>query len=860
VVLAGSAGVGKTRLAQEVLAAAEAAGAPTSWVAATRSAGTVPLGAFAHLVPPEVAVVREGQDGRAATLDAVVGALRHHARSGSMVVGVDDAHLLDDASATLVHLLVSGRTARVVATVRSGEPTPDPVVALWKDELALRIEVQPLSGAEVAELLSETLGGTVDGATARRLFEVTRGNVLFLRELVASGLSSGALVERAGVWSWEGRMRPGVRLRDLVAERVGALDGPERDALELLALGEPLPEPVVAGLVDGAVLRRLERRRLVDTRMVGGRLEVGLGHPLFGEVLVDDASPRRLNECRRQLADAWEQDPAPGPDDVLRVATWRTEAGDDRDPGVVLAGARRALVLGDNPTGERLARAAHAAAPSVETALLLGEALHSLGRNDDAIATWRAARNLPGTQVEHARLATGIADVLAFGLGRPDEARQVLQDATDELTDPNALDQVVSLRELLVSLSAPTTSKAIAVACRELERSPLSTTARLRGQLAAAAGWVDAGEIDRAVETCQEALTVAIREEIPGLALYHAMTLTQALTLAGRLPEAHALVELGHETALAVHADVGRGAWCFLRGVLAVFRGRPGAAASALRESDLLLGRFDYGLRRGVLIWLGMAAALGGDAGTAERALADAQRTNRSRARLYDADWARAQAWTLAAAGRPTAALRAVDDAAEVAVRAERWAYEVLALHDRARLGGPAGAAPAVRRLDELAGMVDGQLAAACAAHARALAAGDGAGLDAAASTFVDLGFDLFAAEAQAAAADAHRRAGGAASANASAQRARRLAEACEGASTPVLRSLTAGDQPAELTPRERETAGLAARGLTDREIADALFLSVRTVHAHLRSVYAKLGVSGRRELADLLGITPPRN
>jgi DNA-binding CsgD family transcriptional regulator len=517
-------------------------------------------------------------------------------------------------------------------------------------------------------------------------------------------------------------------------------------------------------------------------------------------------------------------------------------------------------VLGDNPTGERLARAAHAAAPSVETALLLGEALHSLGRNEDAIATWRAARNLPGTQVEHARLATGIADVLAFGLGRPDEARQVLQDATDELTDPNALDQVVSLRELLVSLSAPTTSKAIAVACRELERSPLSTTARLRGQLAAAAGWVDAGEIDRAVETCQEALTVAIREEIPGLALYHAMTLTQALTLAGRLPEAHALVELGHEAALAVHADVGRGAWCFLRGVLAVFRGRPGAAASALRESDLLLGRFDYGLRRGVLIWLGMAAALGGDAGTAERALADAQRTNRSRARLYDADWARAQAWTLAAAGRPTAALRAVDDAAEVAVRAERWAYEVLALHDRARLGGPAGAAPAVRRLDELAGMVDGQLAAACAAHARALAAGDGAGLDAAASTFVDLGFDLFAAEAQAAAADAHRRAGGAASANASAQRARRLAEACEGASTPVLRSLTAGDQPAELTPRERETAGLAARGLTDREIADALFLSVRTVHAHLRSVYAKLGVSGRRELADLLGITPPRN
>ncbi len=261
----------------------------TSWVAATRSARTVPLGAFAHLVPPEVTEAHEGQDARAATLDAVVGALRHHAQSKGIVIGVDDAHLLDDASATLMHLLVSGGTARLVATVRSGEPTPDPVVALWKDELAPRIEVQPLSALEVAELLGDALGGTVDGATIRRLFEVTRGNALFLRELVAGGLSAGALVQRAGVWSWQGRLRPGVRLRDLVAERVGALDEKERDALELLAIGEPLPETVVARLVDHDTLRRLERRHLIEARTVGARLEMGLGHPLFGEVLVDDA-------------------------------------------------------------------------------------------------------------------------------------------------------------------------------------------------------------------------------------------------------------------------------------------------------------------------------------------------------------------------------------------------------------------------------------------------------------------------------------------------------------------------------------------------------------------------------------------
>ena len=129
--------------------------------------------------------------------------------------------------------------------------------------------------------------------------------------------------------------------------------------------------------------------------------------------------------------------------------------------------------------------------------------------------------------------------------------------------------------------------------------------------------------------------------------------------------------------------------------------------------------------------------------------------------------------------------------------------------------------------------------------------------LDAAADTFAELGFDLFAAEAQIAAAEAHAATGQKARANASAERARRLAAACPGATTPLLRRLGAGGQPGDLTRRERETAELAARGHSDREIATMLYLSVRTVHAHLRSSYAKLGVAGRGELAEALDIPP---
>jgi DNA-binding CsgD family transcriptional regulator/tetratricopeptide (TPR) repeat protein len=861
VVLAGASGVGKTRLAREVLAA-NAGGATPQWVAATRSAATVALGAFAHLVPGESLAVGEGQDRRAVIFDAIVRAIAHHSAQGRPVVGVDDAHLLDDASATLVHLLVAAGAARVVVTVRSGEPTPDPVVALWKDEHAVRIEVQPLSRLEVSELLAATLRGTVDGGTARRLFDVTRGNALFLRELVDEGLASGALIEEAGVWRWDGPLRPGVRLRDLIAGRLGGLDETERDALELVALGEPLAGAVVDRLVHGDVLRRLERRRVVEVGRVEGRLELRLAHPLFGDVLLHDASPRRIDDCRRQLADAWGDETSLPPDEILRVATWRAAVGDHSNPGVLYAGAHRALVLGDNVTGERLGRIAHATRPSASSGMLMGDALSSLGRHEEALDVWRAALELPGTKAEQAEVAAAIAGVVAWRLDRPDEARRVLHETAERLSDPVALDLLTSHEALMASLGAPTATAAIAIAERELARPGLSVGSRLRAQLAAAAGWVDTGEIDRAIEATQGAVGVAMREHLSGLALYHAMTLAQSLVLAGRISEAEALIETGHEASLNAHADVARGAWCFLQGVLAVFRGRPHVAVAKLRESDLLLGRFDYGLRRGILIWQGMAEALRGEADAAERALEDAQRTNRSRARLYDADWARARAWTLVAGGKLTDAERAGVEATGVAVHGDRWTYEALALHDLARFqglgarGNPAGAAM-VSRLEELADRVDGELAPACAAHARALAAGDGAALDAAADTFGELGFDLFAAEAQAAAAEAHAAAGQKARAHASAERARRLAVGCAGATTPLLRRLGAAGQPGDLTRREREIAELAARGHTDREIAGMLYLSVRTVHAHLRSAYAKLGIAGRGELGAALDIPP---
>lgn len=58
---------------------------------------------------------------------------------------------------------------------------------------------------------------------------------------------------------------------------------------------------------------------------------------------------------------------------------------------------------------------------------------------------------------------------------------------------------------------------------------------------------------------------------------------------------------------------------------------------------------------------------------------------------------------------------------------------------------------------------------------------------------------------------------------------------------------------PLRLSPRQREVIELAARGLTNREIAHALQISAATVHAHLSAVYAALEVTNRTEATAVL-------
>ena len=61
------------------------------------------------------------------------------------------------------------------------------------------------------------------------------------------------------------------------------------------------------------------------------------------------------------------------------------------------------------------------------------------------------------------------------------------------------------------------------------------------------------------------------------------------------------------------------------------------------------------------------------------------------------------------------------------------------------------------------------------------------------------------------------------------------------------------GRGPGELTPTQRRVAELVASGLTNRQVADQLFMSPHTVDAHLKAIYQSLGINSRAELRSAL-------
>ena len=846
VVLAGDAGIGKTTLARQALALAEAAGWEVEWLVATRAAASIPFGAVSHLLP---SAERLGDD-RLDTLRRAAELLAERSRGQPLLLGVDDAHLLDDASAALVHQLAFRGLAVVVATVRTGEPAPDPVVALWKDGVARRLDLSALPSPVTAELLERALGGPVDGVTRSEVWRITGGNPLYLRELVLGGLESGALRQVDRMWRWSGKLAGATRLAELVQARLGTLDDTARVAVELVAWGEPLGVGVLEQLVGKEAVQAAEDGGLLMLERSGRRALARLAHPLYGEVLRAVLPLSRVRAVAERLAATIGAGALRRRDDILRVGAWQLEAGVATNPDLLLQAARQAVARFDHELTERLARAAVDAGGGPTAVRVLAETLEWQGRHAEAVAVMDGEP--PAQGAERARWASIRAGNLYWGLERTAEAEEVLQQAA--VAEEGGEEAVAMLAWIL--LFDGRLPEAVAVAGRVLDQPEPPAQALVWAATAAVPALGSLGRLGQALAVADRGLAVARGhpQELPWGETQLDLVRCQVLLGAGRLAEAKAIAEAGYQAAVADGSSERTGGWAGFRGLVAKAEGRVATAEAWLQEAVALLDEQDpYRFMRWCLAELASVAALAGNQEAAvswlDRADARAGDANR-----YFDPWVELdRAWVAAAAGELTRAVDLATRAADMARASTQSRFEAAALYDVARLGAPAGVR---QRLEELAGLLEGRLATLLASSAGALAAEDGPALDRVGAAFEDLGALLLAAEAKAAAARAHRTAGRDARANASQERAAALAAACQGARTP---GLAAAMPVSVLTPREREVAMLAAAQASSRDIATRLHLSVRTVDNHLGRVYAKLGVSSRAQLATLLEIRASR-
>ncbi len=848
-VVFGAAGVGKTRLARATLDRAAERGAATAWIVATRAGATVPYGAFAHLAP---ATAPSAGDDRFTMHSAFTDHLRQLADGRRLLLGIDDAQHLDPAGALLVlHLVVTG-TATVVATIRSGEPTPDPVTALWRDELAVRLDLQRLSRADIAALAEAALGGPVGHPTVLRLDDLSSGNVLFVRELILAARASGDLRRVDGVWRWDGTLPAAQRLADVVGERLGDLTEDETRALSLVVLAEPIRLDLLESLVDVELIASLERHGLVTLETDDGDQRLRVAHPLHGEVLAQSISGVQRRLLTRRLADAMDDRVDLRFDERLRAVLWRLDADGHADPWLLTEAAQRVDAVFDYPLGERLGRAALDNGGGPDAALATAEALNHQNRFDEAeelLAEWEDRILASDDDATAGRYLAQRYGSLCTGLGHVDAMMAAFDRFSEAHPAPPWPARADAYRvKALVDLGRLADALAIGLPLME---DGSDEDARLIAVDSVSRALCYVGRTD----TAQRMLTAAHepaerrRADFPRVGAWIAAHEVMALFLDGQVAAAGALIEPFYEPIVRAGDDNARGVVALVIGRVEVMQGRLAEARNWMREA---VAAMDLSDAAGYLPWalaiLAQTEAMAGDPVAARRALTEGRDAARLSTALFEIDFALGEIWTLHAEGRDTDAVGRGTDLADAL--GEQPVMESLLRHATLRFG--ADAKPVAARLAEIADRCESELPHLLAEHARAVAGCDASALEAAAARFDELGIHLLAAEAAAQASATNRRQG----LRGAARRTAALADRFWAMIDTPRTVRAADDDVAPLSRREREVAALAASGATNAEIAERLSVSVRTVESHLYNVFAKLGLERRDQLGGVLG--PP--
>jgi DNA-binding CsgD family transcriptional regulator len=823
VVIFGDMGVGKSRLARE--AASRCLGATVRWAAGSSAAQALPLGAFVNWLPAEIP---EPVRATVRVIDELVRGLGPRC----CIVVVDETHLLDDTSASMLQQLVDRRLARLILTVRSGADVADSVSALWRDRPIQRLDLQPLGQLDCSSLLERVLDGSVDPVSERRLWQLTRGNVSFLRRIVEQEMGAGHLRRTDGTWTWlPGAVVPS-SVCELIEHQMGHLTDAIADTVDLLSVAEPLTLQILVDIVGRGPVEHAEERGLI---VVDGGDEpvVRLAHPLYREVRRLSAGHIRLRRLRGTVASLLES--RGDARHLLRRGILQLESDVVVTAQEMLCAGEAALWSGDTGLALRFAQAAAAAGGGWRASLACAEAHTMAGEFDDA--EMLLVKDDPP---HDARLHMALGLAKNFYLrGRTDDARAVVQQAPAD--DAGSLSAMHAfLHACGGDLTAATTAADEAMRCIGIDD--------FSEMLAATAKTIAAGEqgrVEYLARTVAFARTLGAASPPTGLLRFAlAEAHSSALQLLGSPDAAEAVNRVRDDDQ---PPDVYR--WvAMMVGSVSLSRGHVDLAVRQLRDAlSAHRPAFMGGWLSRYYVDLAIALAVRGDADAADQCLSRLASLRRPEMAWLEPMEMLATAWISAATGALTRAIGEARSAAVTAASRGQAAREVLCLQTATRFGDTT----TVTRLGELVRVVGGARARAAAQHAAALETGDGDGLVDASAAYEEMGDLLAAVDAAAQASVALRQAGRRGSALTATNRARELAGRCGHVHTPALSDAGA---PAVFTGRMREVVMLASGGLTNREIAERLQLSVRTVEGHLYRAAGRVGARDRNELARSIG------
>jgi DNA-binding CsgD family transcriptional regulator/predicted negative regulator of RcsB-dependent stress response len=782
------------------------------------------------------------------------------AEPGGLAILVDDVDIADEASIRFL-LYLAERVEELPAAIvlssgsAAGGADQDLLGQLLSHPAAVRYRLQPFTALGTARQLRSDGFPTASEDFCVAVHVATRGNPSLVRQL-SEALLDGAVEPDAAVLRRAAAVDP---------------DGPVLlRAVALLGNGAKLRH--AAGLAGLDPERTLD---LADGLMAAGLLEDGTPlsfvHPVAAAAVAANQRPAEWAGANLRAARLLRDDEAPA-EQVAAHLLEATRAGSDWAVGVLGEAAEAALARGDPDAAVRYLRRALDEPPPSEmrahVVLQLGRAEATAGEPE---AVPRLSEVMARGREGHQRASAALdAGRTLFALGRHEDAAAAFRHGVDQVGEQDhELGGRLRAAYATVSRLHPRAAQVTVEAEPPPERNETPAD-RARLALLAMESAVRGDPHEQVHELGVRALArgaLLDEDTADGIAYYLAAS---ALALTDDLQTAEVALTAAVQDAQARGSVLGFATASYFRSLTIMRRGRVADAAADARQA---IAAEQHGWR------LAIPAARAVLAETmVERGDLDAARTQLETAEQSATESHPARLGLLAASG----SMHLLSGEAEHALSdflACRDYLEAIGARNPALLPWRSGAARASALLgDSSEGrrLAEEELALAEAFGApgpvgRALrtlgAVREGAAaLEALEAAVARLERSQSALERARALVDfgaALRRSGQRRAAREPLRRGLDLAERC-GATTLAARALreahAAGARPRRtavhgleaLTPRERQVASLAAQGLSNREIAEALVVTVKTVEWHLRHSFEKLEVSSRGKLREL--------